>query len=444
MSAGRRRVLALLAAAGLLALAQQQLLLRRPPRLLELRSSTTSSGPAALDLRFSRPMLRASLASRSDLQPPHPHQWLGDGNPLRLLLTAGHPLTGPIRLRIAGLDRRGQALAPQHWSWDPRPRLLAVVPAVGGEQLQMQRRDGSWQTLTPTLPRIGAVTALGDGSGVVLVSIEPQGQRVWRLSLRQSALERRPGAEPRLTSLQPLLAEPQLYAHLSSNRRGDLLVQASSTDLGRGRTQVWLRDGELRDLPIEASGPIQLLPEGGAVVVPELEGLRLHTLAPGGRSQPQRRPMLPGSRDLSSFCPLSGRALLLRHWPDYRRSLELVEPGLPPRQLWLGSDGVLGSACSRGGERVWLLLSTWQGALRLRLLELNRDGRVLRQQRLDGWAAEPGAPMLYDPTRMALLLTLRAAGRPEAQPVLIETAGADLQLRPIARPARRALWLPAG
>ena len=39
---------------------------------------------------------------------------------------------------------------------------------------------------------------------------------------------------------------------------------------------------------------MQLLPEGGGVVVPELEGLTLHSL-PG---QPRRRQVLPGSRDL--------------------------------------------------------------------------------------------------------------------------------------------------
>ena len=444
MNAGRHRVLALLAAAGLLAMIQQQLLLRRPPRLLGLQSSTASSGPAALSVRFSRPMQPASLTARSRLQPAHPHQWLGESNPLRLLLTAGQPLTGPIALQIAGLDHRGQALPPQRWIWDPRPRLLAVVPLRHGEQLQLQRRDGRWQALTPPLPRISAVMPLGDGSGIALVSMEPRGQRVWRLSLQQTALARQPGAEPRATGLELLLPEPQLYAHLSSNRRGDLLVQASSTNLGRSRTQIWLRGGERRELPVEASGPMQLLPQGGAVVVPELDGLSLQPLVAGAQVAAARRQVLPGSRDLSSFCPVSGRALLLRHWPDFRRSLELVEPGQPPRQLWLGSAGVLGSACRLGGERVWLLLSTWRGALQLRLLELNREGRILRQLRLDGWAAEPGTALLYDPTREALLLTLQAAGRDQAQPVLIETAGASLTLRPIAKPVRQALWLPAG
>ena len=60
--------------------------------------------------------------------------------------------------------------------------------------------------------------------------------------------------------------------------------------------------------------------------------------------------------------------------------------------------------------------------------------------------AEVGIGTLYRhfPTREALLLTLQAAGRDQAQPVLIETAGASLILRPIAKPVRQALWLPAG
>ena len=173
-------------------------------------------------------------------------------------------------------------------------------------------------------------------------------------------------------------------------------------------------------------------------MVPELEGLSLRNL-PGG---PPRRQLLPGSRDLSSFCPLGGRALLVRHWPDYRRSLELVEPGQPPRQLWLGEEAVLGSACERGGERSWLLLSDWRSGASTQLLELSRSGQPLRRRSLDGWEAEPGAPVLYDPTRRQLLLTLRARGAREPQPVLIDAG--SLRLQPIPKPARQALWLAPG
>lgn len=431
----------LLAGGVLLALLQQQLLLRRPPRLLELQSSTASSGPAALSLRFSRPMDRTSLAMGSQLQPPLPHQWLGESNPLRLLLNANQPITGAIQLLISGLDQRGLALRPQRWTWDPRPRLLAVTPQGSGEQLQLLQRDGSWQALTPVFERITAVTPLGDGSGIALASPNDQGERLWLLPLAQSALQR--GHQPAPNAVKPgplqaLLPDPLIFAHLSSNQRGDLLVQWSSQALGRSITSFWPRKGQPQQLELEASGPMQLLPEGGALVIPELEGLSLRNL-PG---RPERRQLLPGSRDLSSFCPVSGRALLVRHWPDFRRSLELVEPGQPPRQLWLGADAVLSTACDRGGERVWLLLSHWRDAQRSRLLEINRQGQIVRSRDLTGWEVEPGVPMAYDPTRQQLLLTLRQQGRQDAQPVLIPVQ--DLELRPLAKAVRQALWLPPG
>ena len=428
-----RRLVLLLGGGLALALLQQQLLLRRPPRLLELRSSATSSGPAALDLLFSRPMARPSLAAASRLTPPLTHQWLGEGNPLRLLLEGRQPITGPIELLIAGLDRRGLALRPQRWLWDPRPWLLVVSPVGSGEQLQLQGRNGRWLPLTPVLGRISALRPLGDGSGVALVS----GDRLWLVPLRQRALRPAGAGEthPQPGQRRALLPEPLLFAHLSSNRRGDLLAQWSSKALGRATTSLWPRGEGQRQLALEASGPMQLLPEGGGLVVPELEGLSLRNL-PGG---PPRRQLLPGSRDLSSFCPLGGRALLVRHWPDYRRSLELVEPGQPPRQLWLGEEAVLGSACERGGERSWLLLSDWRSGASTQVLELSRSGKPLRRRSLDGWEAEPGAPVLYDPSRRQLLLTLRARGMKEPQPVLIDAG--SLRLQPIPKPARQALWL---
>ena len=145
MTATGQRITLVLAAGLALALLQQQLLLRRPPRLLELESSSASSGPAALDLRFSRPMRRSSLVVSSSLQPQLAWTWLGESNPLRLLLLPGQTIPGPLRLLLAGVDRRNLPLGRQQWLWDPRPRLLAVVPVAGGEQLQLQRRDGSWQ-----------------------------------------------------------------------------------------------------------------------------------------------------------------------------------------------------------------------------------------------------------------------------------------------------------
>ncbi|MBD2422068.1 hypothetical protein [Cyanobium sp. FACHB-13342] len=438
-----RRVLLVLGGGVALAALQQQLLLRRPPRLVEISSTTASSGPAALDLRFSRPMQRSSLERSSALEPGLARRWLGEGNPLRLLLLPQQTLTGPLQLLLAGTDRRGLSLQPQRWRWDPRPRLLAVVPVAGGEQLQLQRRDGSWLPLTRVWPQLAQVMPLGDGSGVALLSGDGQGShRLWRLPLHQRNLVREPGGlgEPKPGQLAPLSGEPLLFAHLSSNRRGDLLVQASTTALEPGTTVLHTRRGERQPLVQKASGPMQLLPEGGGVVVPELEGLTLHSL-PG---QPSRRQLLPGSRELSSFCPVSGRALLVRHWPDYRRSLELVEPGQPPRQLWIGTEAVLASACDRGGERVWLVISDWKKGAQPQLLALNRRGQLVQQRTLTGWELEPGSAMAFDPTRQQLLLTLRPRARATAGALAVLVDGQTLQLQPVNKPVRWALWLPAG
>jgi hypothetical protein len=208
-------------------------------------------------------------------------------------------------------------------------------------------------------------------------------------------------------------------------------------------SRYWSAGGGSRPLAITASGPIRLLPEGGAAVVPEPDGLSLQSLPP----RPPRRETLPGSRDLSSFCPQAGRALLLRHWPDFRRSLERLEPGRPPRQLWIGGEALVASACAGGGERIWALLVGGTGRPELTLLVLDGDGRVLRRRRLAGWELEPGTGLHYDPAGERLLASLRPLGPADAppqppQPVLIDAATDALQPLPVV--ARIAIWLPPG
>ena len=388
-------------------------------------------------------MQRASVAQSSKLKPALAVRWLGDGTPLRLLLEPGQILKSPLTLVLRGVDHRNLPLSPQRWSWDPRPYLLAVVPTAGGEQLQVQSRDGRWYALSPSFPKLASVVPLGDGSGIALSTLDSQSShRLWLLPVHQRNLAlHQPGnlgrlEGPRPAQLRSLSGQALNYAHLSSNRLGDLVVQSSTTALGQGTTTFWPRRGGRRPLGLKASGPMQLLPEGGGVIVPEVEGLTLHSL-PG---QASRRQVLPGSRDLSSFCPMSGRALLVRHWPDYRRSLELVEPGQPPRQLWLGSEGVLASACDRGGERVWLLLSTWNNGLKTTLLVLDQRGRLLQRRPLVGWEQEPGTPMQFDATRQELLLTMRRKDR-SPQPLLIDAA--TLTPRPLAKQVNLAIWLPS-
>lgn len=433
---------------ALLALAQQQMLLRRPPQLETLRPAAASAGPAALEVRFSRPMDRASVAAQSRLEPPLRHRWYGADDQLLLTLEEGQRITAPLTLTLAGRDRRGLALPPQRWRWDPRPRLLAVVPVPGGEQLRLREHDGRWRPLGPAFAAIPVLEPLGDGSGVAVASRAPDGSlRAWRLPLQQRNLAPlaqglavpQPGP-PRLLSRQTLQ-----FAHLSSNARGEVLLQAAGAGGAEERSLLWPPQGGGggRDLGLTASGPMRLLPAGGAVVVPRSEGLELVTLPP----RPPRRQTLPGSRDLVAFCPQAGRALLLRHWPDFRRSLELVEPGQAPRQLWLGAEGLAAAACARGGDRVWALLVAGLRRPELSLLALDRQGSVLARRRLSGWELEPGTALQFDPSGARLLATLRpiaADGRPagEAQAVWIDAT--SLTLQPLPLPLRQAMWLPAG
>lgn len=447
MSPAKRPLLLALGLPALLVAVQQQLLLRLPPRLEQLEPAAASAGPAALQARFSRPMQRSAVAAASRLQPPLAHQWRGSGNALRLSLTEGQRLSGPLALDLAGADLRGQALPPSRWHWDPRSRVLAVVSVAGGEQLQLREHNGRWRPISPVWMEIPVLLPLGDGSAVAAASRQQDGRlRLWRIPIRQANLTplgRRGGLEPQAGQPQRLRPAPVLFAHLSSNRRGDLLVQTGGPEPGSSEARLLSRSGGSRALPWPTSGPMQLLPEGGAVLVPDTEGLHLETLPP---ATPQRQ-TLPGSRDLSSFCPQAGRAVLLRHWPDYRRSLELVEPGQPPRQLWLGRDAVVATACNRGGERVWALLLEGYQRPTLRLVMFGRQGQVLGQRLLGGWELEPGTGLHWDPATGELLAALRPLRggdqRPEpARAVLID--GTSLELRPLPPPVRQALWLPAG
>jgi len=327
---------------------------------------------------------------------------------------------------------------------------------TGGEQLQILRPDGRWQPLSAVLPRIPTLEPLADGSGVVFLASEGQGlHRLWKLTLRPRSLQRAPAATapPQPGALVPLWPERLSFAHASSNRRGDLLIQVGGQALGDGRT-VWIdAGGRRRDLRMEVSGPILLLPEGEGMVVPTPDGLELRALdgqgsgAAGGMGnnggESGGRPqILPGSRVLASFCPASGQALLVRHWPDYRRSLERVQPGAAPLTLWLGSEAVMAASCDQSGERAWMLLNRWDGGFAHELVQLDRTGRIMARRDLGSWAPEPGTTLSYDPAGDQLLLTLRPDPRQPARPVLVN--GRTLELRILPHPVRQAVWLPAG
>jgi hypothetical protein len=433
--------------AGLaLALVQQQILLRQPPRLQTVKPASASSGPGALEITFSRPMAVPTIASSSQISPAAAHQWLGSGNRLRLLLQPGVTVNRPLSLTLRGRDLRSMPMAPRLWRWDPRPRIVAVVGVAGGEQVQLQDHDGSWQPLSPIWPSIPTLQPLGDGSGIAMVSADPMGrQQVWRLELVQHNLAPGSGSPspPSIGRFQQLSKRPLLFAYLSSNRQGDLLVQGASETSGQAESELWSRSGRKLAVPVvQDSGPIKLVPQGGAMVVPEGQGLSLVKMT--GPSS--ARQMLPGSRDLSSFCPVGGRALLVHHRPDFTRSLEIVEPGQPPRSIWQGPQALVASACDRNGARIWALTIEGVGLPRLRLLALDRQGHVLRQRDFQGWALEPGTGLQLDPSRNQLLMTVRplvsGPGRPEARPALVNAT--TLEFRVLDHPVLQAMWLVAG
>jgi hypothetical protein len=178
------------------------------------------------------------------------------------------------------------------------------------------------------------------------------------------------------------------------------------------------------------------------VVLPTDNGLALASLealqsADGGT---ERRQLLPGSRDLRAFCSGAGRAVLVRHWPDYRRSLELVIPSQAPRQLWLGEQAVMAASCDAMGTRIWVVLREGGGQGTDTLLQLDPQGTVQARRSLAPWSLESGASLAFDPVGQQLLLTLRKGPQGAAQPALVTLAG--LQLTVLDSPVALARWLP--
>ena len=417
-----------------LAAVQQQWLQRRPPRLLAIEPAAAGSGLAAVELKFSRPMDGASLQANLQLPADQPHELLGEGNRWRLQLSGTTPISKPLTLQIAGVDQRGNALEPSQWRWEPRPALLASRPAGDQEQLLTWQEDTGWRELTSFNSSVHSLLPLGNGAGAALVTaIDPLEKQVQLLKFT-----------PELTLIDKhqLERDPVVFASLSTNHAGELLVQRSKLQQSYAQVELWNADGQRRQLPMTAGGPIRLVPQGGLAVVPEEDGIALQTLPP----LPAKRDFLPGLRDLSSFCPQAGRAVLVRHWPDYRRSIELLEPGRAPRQLWIGTEALLSSACAGAADRIWILLLSGLAEPLLELVELNREGELLKRIPLEGYEPEPGSQMHYDPSRRALLLMLKKRSpNPLDQPLseahLFAVDAGTLEAIP--GPIGHAGWLPS-
>ena len=175
------------------------------------------------------------------------------------------------------------------------------------------------------------------------------------------------------------------------------------------------------------------------MVVPAREGLRIDTLGEVSGSDPQ---ILPGSRELGAFCSASGRAVLIRHWPDYRRSIELVIPGLAPRQLHLGDQAVLAVACNNAGTRIWAVLGRWSAQGRDQTIVLmDETGRIQKQKQLNPWKVQPGTKLLMDPAHQQLLMSVSERSQSNTGIAALMDA-TTLEWSEFSRiPIKEAVWL---
>jgi uncharacterized protein YhdP len=105
---------------------------------------------------------------------------------------------------------------------------------------------------------------------------------------------------------------------------------------------------------------------------------------------------------------------------------------------------VMGTACERSGDRIWLLLTNWDQATNSqtpRVLVLDRSGVVQNQRELKGWELEMRSGFALDPTRDVLLLALRNPKEPFGRAA--ELQASTLELKIIPKPIKQAFWLPA-
>ena len=411
-----------LATAGVLT--QQQILLRLPPRLVQLRPQHIHSGSAGLDLRFSRPMELKTVKARSDLKPALRHHWIGNHASLRLILNPTKAIAEPIELQLAGGDLRSNKLKAQTWWWDPRPWLVINRTINNGQQqqLQLQDREGEWRPLGPTWTRLNKVVPLGNGRGIAVVaSDDNRSEQIWLQPLEPKSISQKRStlSPPKPQAIQRLAKGNVLFAHLSSNLNGDLLVQTGGFLPDSDKNELILANGQRRPINVRSAGPMELLPGGGGLVVPTYNGINLQALVDNGRTVQS----LPGNREVGAFCAASGRALLIRHWPDYRRSIELILVGMAPRQLWLGEEAVLGVACDAMGEQIWAVIGSWTGEwAQHTILRMDSEGKEISRRLLTPWRMKGGTPLQLDPVGMRLLLTVSKKGQNSANPAFIDAA----------------------
>jgi len=127
---------------------------------------------------------------------------------------------------------------------------------------------------------------------------------------------------------------------------GELLVQAAPGSPGRNDSWLLWDNAAAGPPPfseIESSGPVALLPPRcGELIVPE-QGKAWPLRTPAAPAIPAAK-VLPGSPESQEFSVRwAGRALLVRHWPDFRRfNWKLVETRpREPRLALAGREGLV-------------------------------------------------------------------------------------------------------
>ena len=465
----------LLLAGLLLALFQQHGLQRRPGRLVAARPG--GDGAAVLELRYSRPVDRASLAASIHLAPDVPLSATADGATVQLRLTEPYRAGGPLLVSVGGRDRQGQLLRPVRLRWDPRPLLLALVSGPQGQRLELGWPDGTWRAITPWERVISNALPLRDGRGVVYAAaVDPLSRKNWFVAVGPSSVAwgedsaGAPAAPPR-----PLPGPTTLYSHFSSSNTGLLMLQGVSSAAleqpadhppfvrlfqpGQAQRPWWLRWLGREDQPWRSAapldeppaGPVTLLPSGDGMVFPDENGLVVVSLPP---LDPQRH-LLPGNRDLKTFCGGGQRAVVLEHQPDYVKTIELLRPGLAPEVVWEGEAAILAVACDATAERIWLLtvdgvLQDGQPRQDLLLLEVQPGHGVVTALHLTDHSLSPAPALHYDPVTHRLLTVLErtaeSPGAPTGSEALLVTLPAPGQQAPpqwraIDKPMDMAHWM---
>ena len=453
---------------------QQAGLQRRPGRLLAVQPAVNTA--AVLELRYSRPVDLASLAESIQLMPEVPFRATADGAAVQLRLSQPYRASGPIQVSLGGQDQQGRPLHQVQVLWEPRPLLLGLVSGSNGQRLELSwpdaDADGPWQPITPWEQSISNVLPLRDGRGIVYAAaVDSLSQKNWFVAMEPSGVVSgdlpttwQPAAAP-----QPLPVPATLYSHFSSSSRGHLLLQGVNsaaleepalhppflklfqTNQARGlrrwlrrRDQAWRQTTPLEHQP---GGPAVLLPSGDGLVFPNENGLVVVSLPP---LKPQRH-LMPGNRDLKTFCGQGQRAVVLEHQPDYTKTIELLRPGLAPEVMWTGEAAVLAVACDETAERLWLLTvdgilgNDGQPQQDVLLLEIQPGRGVVTALHLAEHSPSATPTLQYDPVTHRLLTVLEHPGKAQSEALLITLPAPGQQVPPhltsMDQPMDMAHWL---